>query len=162
MSMDAALYAPPPKKTKGRGRPRRKGKRLLSPKQLIASNRVPWESHEMLLYGKAVNVLIKTQTCLWYTARGTRLVRMIVTRDPSGRIEDRAYFSTYAEMSPKKIAQFFSLRWPPPNLPQRADTYAHVTPWVSRSSRGAIDPAPPPSPGEVGRGHANRSSRCRV
>jgi len=36
---------------------------------------------------------------------------MIVTRDPSGRIEDRAYFSTYAEMSPKKIAQFFSLRW---------------------------------------------------
>ena len=111
MSMDAALYAPPPKKTKGRGRPRRKGKRLLSPKQLIASNRVPWETHELLLYGKAVNVLIKTKTCLWYTVAGTRLVRMIVTRDPSGRIEDRAYFSTHAEMSPKKIAPFFSLRW---------------------------------------------------
>jgi len=74
---------------------------------------VPWEAHEMLLYGKVVNVLIKTQTCLWYTVAGTRLVRMIVTRDPSGRIEDRAYFSTYAEMSPKKIAQFFSLRRPP-------------------------------------------------
>jgi len=65
----------------------------------------------MLLYGKTVNVLIKTQTCLWYTGAGSRLVRMIVTRDPSGRIEDRAYFSTNAEMSPEKIPQSFSLRW---------------------------------------------------
>ena len=111
MSMDAALYDPPPEKRKGRGRPRRKGKRLLSPKQLIASNNIPWEPHEMLLYGKTVNVLIKTQTCLWYTVAGSRLVRMIVTRDPSGRIEDRAYFSTNAEMSPGKVAQSFSLRW---------------------------------------------------
>jgi hypothetical protein len=111
MSMDAALYDPPPHKTKGRGRPRRKGKRLLSPKQLIASNKTPWEAHNVLLYGKTVNVLIKTQTCLWYTVAGSRLVPMIVTRDPSGRIEDRAYFATDAEMSPKKIAQSFSLRW---------------------------------------------------
>jgi hypothetical protein len=111
MSMDAALYDPPPEKRKGRGRPRRKGKRLLSPKQLIASNDIPWEPHEMLLYGKTVNVLIKTQTCLWYTVAGSRLVRKIVTRDPSGRLEDRAYFSTNAEMSPGKVAQSFSLRW---------------------------------------------------
>lgn len=111
MSMDAALYDPPPEKTKGRGRPRKKGKRLLSPGQLIATNTIPWEPREMVLYGKSVNVLIKTQTCLWYTVAGSRLVRMIVTRDPSGRIEDRAYFSTNAEMSPRKIAQSFSLRW---------------------------------------------------
>lgn len=111
MNMDAALYAPPPPKQKGRGRPRVKGKRLSSPKQLIAANKIPWESQEMLLYGKTVMVLVKTQTCLWYTVAGAKRVRMLVTRDPSGRIEDRAYFSTDAEMTVQEIAQAFSLRW---------------------------------------------------
>lgn len=111
MNMDAALFAPPPSQAKGRGRPRQKGGRLLSPRQLIAAEQVPWESDEMLLYGKTVTVLIKTQLCLWYTVAGTRLVRMIVTRDPSGRIEDRAYFSTDAKMTVQQIAQAFSLRW---------------------------------------------------
>lgn len=111
MSMDAALYAPPPAKQIGRGRPRVKGKRLMSPKQLIAADDIHWESHKMLLYGKTVVVLAKTQTCLWYTVAGTKLVRMLVTRDPSGRIEERAYFSTDEGMSVSKIAQTFSLRW---------------------------------------------------
>lgn len=111
MSMDAALFAPPPDNTQGRGRPRKKGKRVLSPRQLIAADHFPWEPHEMLLYGKTVTVLIKSQRCLWYTVAGVRLVRMIVTRDPSGRIEDRAYFSTDSEMSVEQIGQAFSLRW---------------------------------------------------
>jgi hypothetical protein len=111
MSMDAALFEPPPETTKGRGRPRRKGRRLLSPKQLISAEHIPWEPHEMMLYGKTVTVMTKSQTCLWYTVAGSRLVRMIVTRDPSGRIEDRAYFSTNAEMKVEEIARSFSLRW---------------------------------------------------
>jgi hypothetical protein len=111
MSMDAALYAPPPTKQKGRGRPRMKGKRLMSPIQLIAADNIPWESQEMLLYGKTVTVLVKTQTGLWYTVAGAKRVRMIVTRDPSGRFDDRAYFSTDEEMTVQKIAQSFSLRW---------------------------------------------------
>jgi SRSO17 transposase len=111
MAMDAALYDPPPKKKSGRGRPRKKGKRLKSPKQLIKDRSVRWRAQEMLLYGRRVEVLVKTQTCLWYTVAGSRAVRMIVTRDPKGRIEDRAYFSTDAEMTPTEIAQYFSLRW---------------------------------------------------
>ena len=111
MNMDAALFEPPPTTAKGRGRPRRKGKRLLSPKQLIAAEHIPWKPHEMMLYGKMVTVMIKTQTCLWYTVASSKLVRMIVTRDPSGRIEDRAYFSTEAEMGVEEMARSFSLRW---------------------------------------------------
>jgi hypothetical protein len=111
MNMDAALYDPPPAKNTGSGRPRKKGKRLLSPKQLIAANDIPWESRDMVLYGKTVTVFIKTQTCLWYTVAGVIPVRMIVTRDPKRRIEDRAYFTTDAEMSADEIAQSFSLRW---------------------------------------------------
>lgn len=111
MSIDAALFDPPPANAKGRGRPRKKGRRLLSPKQLIVADHISWEPHEMLLYGKSVTVLIKSQICLWYTVAGSRLVHMIVTRDPNGRIEDRAYFSTNVEMSVQEIAQTFSLRW---------------------------------------------------
>ena len=106
-----ALYDPPPKKDSGRGRPRKKGTRLKSPKQLIKDRSVRWEPQEMVLYGRRITVFVKTQTCLWYTVAGSRPVRMIVTRDPKGRIEDRAYFSTDAEMTPTEIAQYFSLRW---------------------------------------------------
>jgi hypothetical protein len=109
--MDAALFNPPPPKNKGRGRPRVKGKRLLSPRQLIAASKIQWKSHRMVLYGKTVTVLIKSQTCLWYTVAGSKLVRMIVTRDPKGRFEDRAYFTTDPEMTIEDIARSFSLRW---------------------------------------------------
>lgn len=111
MHMDAALYSPPPEKASGRGRPRKKGKRILSPNKLIAARKIPWKSHEMVLYGKAVTVLVKTQTCLWYTVAGGVLVRMIVTRDPKGRFEDRSYFTTDAEMTVSDVANVFSLRW---------------------------------------------------
>ncbi len=107
--MDAALYDEP--KYNGRGRRPKKGKRLSSPNQLIASNDIPWERRTVMLYGHPVEVLVKTQRCLWYRVAGQRLVRLIVTRDPKGRIEDRAYFSTDAEMSVEDIAHTFSHRW---------------------------------------------------
>jgi hypothetical protein len=48
-----------------------------------SKKRCPKEkSHKMVLYGKTVTVLIKSKTCLWYTVAGSKLVRMIVTRDP--------------------------------------------------------------------------------
>jgi hypothetical protein len=111
MNMNAALYDPPPAKKPERGRPRRKGKRRQSPKQLIEDSSTPWKPYEMLLYGKLVTVLVKTQTCLWYTVAGGRLVRMIVTRDPKGRIDDRAYFVTDAGKGVEEIARTFALRW---------------------------------------------------
>ena len=110
MHMDAALYALP-KPSKGRGRPRKKGQRLLSPNQLICAKHIPWKSRTLVLYGRKVKVLVKTQTALWYHVAGSRLLRMIVTRDPNGRIDDRAYFTTNAQMHVDEIAQSFSLRW---------------------------------------------------
>jgi hypothetical protein len=110
MNIDGALYALP-EPTRGRGRPRKKGQRLRSPKQLIDAEDIPWKPRRIVLYGRKVEVLVKTQTCLWYRVAGGRLLRMIVTRDPQGRIEDRAYFSTNPEMSIDDIARRFSRRW---------------------------------------------------
>ena len=110
MCMDAALNDPPPIYN-GIGRPRKKGKRRLSPQQLAASKRIRWKKQTLTLYGREVTILMKTQVCLWYRVAGSKLVRMVVTRDPKGRIEDRAYFITDAKKNVCDIARTFSLRW---------------------------------------------------
>jgi hypothetical protein len=110
MMMEAAFYDfPGPHK--GRGRRRKKGKRLPSPAQLAANSSIPWTPTTLSIYGRRVAALVKTQTGLWYRVAGTRPVRMIVTRDPKGRIEDRAYFSTDPSMTVEEVAQGFSRRW---------------------------------------------------
>jgi len=96
MCRDAALYEQAPKAYAGMGRPRVKGKRLPSP-QKMAKSKSGWKTHTLPIYGGPVRVMIKSVKCLWHTVAGPRLVRVVVTRDPSGRIEDRAYFSTVDE-----------------------------------------------------------------
>ena len=110
MPMNAAVYAEPLPR-KGRGRPAKKGPRLPSPGQLAADPRVLWERRTVVLYGRPVDVLFKTQMGLWASVAGERRLRMIVTRDPKGRIEDRAYFSTDPALSVDDIAQTFARRW---------------------------------------------------
>ena len=110
MCMDAALYAQPGE-YQGRGRKRLKGKRLLSPKAFAKSKSTPWEKLELNIYGREVTILLKSQVCMWYTVAGTREVRMVVTRDPAGRIDDRAYFSTNPQKSVAEILAKFSKRW---------------------------------------------------
>ncbi len=62
-------------------------------------------------YGRKVKILVKTTTCLWYTVAATRLVKMVVTRDPKGRIQDRAYFATDPDMAIEELLERFSHRW---------------------------------------------------
>lgn len=112
--MDAALYAalgPAKGKSKRRGRPPRKGKRLPSPKALAAQASIPWKKLTLTIYAKKVTVLVKSQRCLWYTVAGTKLTRMVLTRDPTGRISDRAYFSTDDQLTEAKILAQFARRW---------------------------------------------------
>jgi hypothetical protein len=110
VSMDAALYEEP-MPHRGRGRPRKKGSRLPSPKKLARRASHPWEEVEVFIYGRSVTILVKTLTCLWYTVAGVRLVRVVVTRDPKGRIEDRAYFSTNATHRVEEVLVLYSRRW---------------------------------------------------
>ena len=110
MSMKAALYEPAADYS-GFGRPRKKGRRMCSPRQLAAKSSVRWRRANIRVYGRKVKVLVKTMTCLWYTVAGTRVVRMVITRDPKGRIEDRAYFSTDSAMAIEELLLRFSRRW---------------------------------------------------
>jgi hypothetical protein len=110
MAMNAALYDLPIQPT-GRGRKRLRGKRLPSPRAMADNSASRWSPISVTLYGKTTSILVKSQPCLWYTVTGTALIRMIVTRDPKGRIEDRAYFCTDANLPIEQVLQRFACRW---------------------------------------------------
>ena len=109
MPKDAALYNPAPVRTGRKGRPRVKGRRLRSPAMRAKKN--AWKPCKVRLYGRNVELLIQTFTCLWYTVRGQEMVRVVLTRDPKGRWEDRAYFCTDPDRSVEQILERYSHRW---------------------------------------------------
>ena len=111
--MDAMLYDPvSPRPRRGVGRPRVHGERLASPKQRAHDKRSKWEKISVVLYGgRATDLLIQSWTCLWYTGTRQRLVRVVLTRDPKGNYDDRAFFSTEHSASAAKILQRFVGRW---------------------------------------------------
>lgn len=107
---DAALHKVP-KRRRGRGRPAKKGERLPTPKQLADDARTPWRSVEVEIYGRQVALLVKTIVCLWPTVAGEKLVRIVLTRDPAGRFEDRCYFCTDPKLSAEEVLVRMSHRW---------------------------------------------------
>ena len=113
MVMNAALYEPPPKPRKGRrGAPRKKGWRLPSPAELAKSKKVRWKKTRVNIYGKRVRVWFKTCDALWYNSAGTRMLRIVVVRDPSGKRKDDCFFSTDRTLSATAIIELFAKRWP--------------------------------------------------
>lgn len=108
MVMDAALYDRPHSQPP-RGK-RLKGARLLSPEKLAASKR-HWQTVCATIYGRKVTLKVKTQVGMWYSVAHTRLVRVVITRDPTGHYKDRAYFATDLKLSIEEILTGFSRRW---------------------------------------------------
>jgi hypothetical protein len=107
--LDAQLFAPPPVRRKGKGRPRVKGCRLPSPEQQAACSR--WKRIEVTVYGRTVTVRVVVIDALWYRAAGSELIRMVVVRDFPGHERDDVFVSTDPKMSPQRIIETFSLRW---------------------------------------------------
>lgn len=110
MSMNAALFALPPPYN-GRGRPPKKGPRLPSPKKFAADSSTPWQAKVMHIYDRDIEILTKTRVVLWYSVTGCCPVRMVVTRDPKGRIDERAYFMTEATATVEQVIISYSHRW---------------------------------------------------
>src|SRR3954467_8758713 len=91
---DAALWARPGRRRPGqRGRPRRKGHRLPTPKAMAATRR-RWDPLPVTLYGRSVTPRVFGCTALWYGALRDQPVRIVVVRDPGGRRRDEAFFCT--------------------------------------------------------------------
>lgn len=111
MPMNASLYGPVPEYS-GLGRPRVRGLRKPSPKQRAQRRGSHWKRVHVELYGhRTTELLLQSWTCLWYTAAGARLVRVVLTRDPKGNCENRAFFSTQTSATPEQILRRFAGRW---------------------------------------------------
>jgi len=111
MTMKAALYELPPRQTAGRGRRRKKGARLPNPLEMAQDAQQPWIKTTACLYGHTVKVWYQSIDALWYSSAGSRLLRIVVVRDPSGRRRDDCFFSTDLTLQPLQILETFALRW---------------------------------------------------
>ena len=111
LRLDAALWAPAPKRRPGRkGRPRRRGARLPTPQQIAARCRW-WQTVLIGIYGRAVTTQVRTVRALWYSALRDQPVRIVVVRDPSGKRRDEAFFCTDLSVDAVFILEAYARRW---------------------------------------------------
>jgi hypothetical protein len=113
MRSDAAIYQlPGQRKRFKRGRPRKKGRRLPTPKQLAGRRRKGWHTIQALAYGKQVKPKVLTVICLWYHVSKDKPIKLLIVRDPSGKQKDDYLFCTDPTVSDQQIIERFAARWP--------------------------------------------------
>jgi hypothetical protein len=109
---DAAIYTLPPKRRRRqRGQPRKKGKRLPTPKRL-ARRKNGWQTVEALVYGEYVQRQVLSIVCLWYHVCKDRPIKLLIVRDPSGEQTDDYMFCTDPAIGEAEIIERFAARWP--------------------------------------------------
>jgi hypothetical protein len=111
---NAAMWGLPPEPPAGRpGRPRTKGQRLGSVRELGADPGRRWsELRIATAAGEARRLEAIVLDCLWYKVLGARPVRVVIAREP-GQPERPllAVLSTDPELSAAEILRRFAERW---------------------------------------------------
>ena len=109
LRFDASLRADPPRRRrKSRGRKPKYG-RWLGKLQKMARAGRGWQAVQVHIYGKDVNLMIKSFDA-WWPKAGVKL-RVVITKDPRGRRKPCYLSSTDLSMSPSTIIERFALRW---------------------------------------------------
>ena len=114
LRLDAALYEPaPPRRPGQNGRPRVKGKRLPTLKELLDFPDACWTEALPAWYdGTTRTVEFASQTALWYhSGKHPVPIRWVLIRDPLGQFRPQALLSTDLEVAPVQIVEWFVLRW---------------------------------------------------
>lgn len=105
----AALYEVPQPST-GRGRRRKKGKRLPNA-EAWANDKSAWEKLNFDQYGLHAELEVKSRTGLYYKAGKDRLLKFLLVRDVSGGRPTRIFYSTDLERSNRDILSDYACRW---------------------------------------------------
>jgi len=111
---DASLYAPaPPRKAGTMGRPRVKGDALPKLSIVLEEPSTEWQSVKVGWYDGSEQCLeVASGTGVWYRIGLPVLpVRWVLTRDPQGNREPRAYFCTDQTLSAVEVVSQFIKRW---------------------------------------------------
>ncbi|MDX9866074.1 MAG: transposase [Anaerolineaceae bacterium] len=115
LRLDAALYEPVLKPRQGAiGRPRKKGARLPSLKDVLVDEHTAWQRVTVNnWYGKGPTVVeITSDTAIWYhSGKPVVPLRWVLVRDPKGIFESRALLCTDQAAHPIEILQWFVSRW---------------------------------------------------
>ncbi len=107
---NAELYDLPKKpKKKGRGRPCKKGKRLLNPEKMAKYVR-DWQKVKVRERGKIKTRLIYSKVLLWYRV-SQKPVLLVISRDPAGKEKDDFFFTTDVTMTPAEVIGCYADRW---------------------------------------------------
>ena len=118
---DAAVYDPrvPASKPGQRGPKAKKGKRLPSPKAAAtkadrkrsAAGEWLWQDVEVTIYGCARWLRALAYEVVWPTVLGLRPIRVVVVRDPQGRMQDAYLFTTDTKAGVAWVIRQFAWRW---------------------------------------------------
>lgn len=113
-----ALYAPPPPSPKGRkgtpgrkGAPRKKGQRLPGMTEWANDDTKPWQKLKFDQFGLHATLEVKTQQALYYTAGGSRLLTIVLTRDTLGQRPMHMFYCTKLDWSVRQILATYAYRW---------------------------------------------------
>ena len=115
LRLDAALYEPAPFRPPGtNGRPRKKGKRLPTLRQVLERKTTRWQ-HLLVpgWYGEGDRVIeICSRMAVWYhTGLPPVPIRWVLIRDPAQRFDPQALLCTDLTQSPLNIVSWFVRRW---------------------------------------------------
>ncbi len=115
LRLDAALYQPPPARKAGqRGRPPKKGKRLMRLDQMLKDRRRRWQRLRLRRWyqqsDRAVEVL--TGTAVWYhSGMPVVPIRWVLVRDPDGTFPPQAFLTTDLAMTAQQVLEHYVDRW---------------------------------------------------
>jgi hypothetical protein len=110
MRRDATIYDVPTSDGKTRrGRPRKKGKKLLTPQQMAKRirNFKPVKTSEQ---GKEKKRLVYARKVIWYRV-SQHPVLLVISRDPTGKEKDDFIFTTDLSLDAEQVIGGFSGRW---------------------------------------------------
>ena len=114
LRLDAGLYTPAPPREAGQmGRPRVKGPRLPTLKQLLAWPTLSWVTAPVAWYdGTTRTMELASQTAVWYHwGKPPVPIRWVLIRDPKGELDTQALLCTNPAVTPAQIVEWFVLRW---------------------------------------------------
>jgi hypothetical protein len=123
---EANLFEPPPPVLGKRPahRPRKKGKELPKPAQVVQDTPEPPVLHVAWYGGQRRRVAVVTGTGWWYkSGRPLVPVRWVFVRDRTGTHRDEYFFTTDVTMSPRAVIETYTGRWNIETTFQEARSY---------------------------------------
>ncbi len=114
LKMNASIYALPEEVPAGkRGRKPKKGVRLISFKEMLKMEDLPWEEVEIAGYdGKRKRVQYLTNTSMWGADGFCPIaIRWVLVRDPTGEMDPLPLMSTDVSLAAIKMLELYVDRW---------------------------------------------------